>query len=373
MKCTHLLTLALPVRIGNSNGIHEARQPPVVGRCRQDCRLATPPDWTSAPSKALAASTTAQGQCSRPKTPTSPEATRPCAYWRCRSEHRIPLPSAARTVLSDDGFRRGLHLWMDSLDPLGQTIMAPWLMDAPPGAHSPPIWPRHRHSIQHDLGGGSMKLSALQIDRHEVRFVGLASLSFRPRPTTPCIDRPTKGSTSMARDIKIVLRSALFRDNERLQLAASDHRYHVTLGDEGEHVRRLHLFLLFSENVPLRAETGTSPQVPGQPANLSPEEIADFWDQFQTETFGALYGPRTADLVRSFKSRNDIVDRSRQAQADGVVGVRTIREMDRWELIPKYSGEPSEDSRRDMAGKVAHALKPAMMAGPTVAARMLRT
>jgi hypothetical protein len=176
----------------------------------------------------------------------------------------------------------------------------------------------------------------------------------------------------MARDIPIVLRSELFRDNERLQLAASDHRYHVTLGDEGEHVRKLHTFLLFSENVAMRAGIGMTPPFADPSIRRTPDENRAFWEQFQTETFGALYGPRTVDLVRDFKARNDIVDRSRQSQADGIVGVRTIREMDRWEMIPRYSGSPSEDARRDMAGKVSHALKPAVMAGPTVAARMLR-
>lgn len=172
----------------------------------------------------------------------------------------------------------------------------------------------------------------------------------------------------MPNDIPIVLRSDLFRDSERLQRAASDHRHHLTLGDEGEHVRRLHVFITFESSASFLASIGAYPEVNGY---RSEEEARAFWDQYQTETFGALYGPRTADLVRMFKSRHDIVDRSRQSRADGIVGVRTIREMDRWALIPRSRGGLAE--RQASASTASHAMKPLLMAGPVVAARMLRT
>ena len=173
----------------------------------------------------------------------------------------------------------------------------------------------------------------------------------------------------MATPIKIVLRSDLFRDNERLQRAASDHRHHLTLGDEGDHVRRLHVFLTFWANPPMMLQLG---KIIGVKAWRSDEEVRSYWEQFQLETFYALYGPRTADLVRAFKTQADIVDRSRQRQADGIVGVRTIREMDDWAQIPRSRGGIAPDVREQQARSATPALKPLVMAGPVVGARMLR-
>ncbi len=169
--------------------------------------------------------------------------------------------------------------------------------------------------------------------------------------------------------IKIVLRSDLFRDNERLQRAASDHRYHVTLGDEGEHVRRIQMFLVMEGRV---ADTVTLlQQLSQESGGWRYLEDLEFFDQFQTETFGALYGPRTADCVRSFKYIKKIVDRSRQSEPDGIVGVRTIRIMDSLAAEGKLSAGLGIADREGAAMRVANTLKPAVMAGPVVGARIL--
>lgn len=175
----------------------------------------------------------------------------------------------------------------------------------------------------------------------------------------------------MADDIRIVLRSALFRDNERLQRAASDHRHHVMLRDEGEHVRRIQMFLLWYGNVPDMVNVLMQRREIGP---LTSQEIGAlaFYEMFQTETMGALYGPRTEDLVRSYKDMHGIVDRTRQSRADGIVGIRTIREMDRLALTAPNGGGRAANDRQQAASKVAHALKPAVMAGPVVGTRMLR-
>lgn len=172
--------------------------------------------------------------------------------------------------------------------------------------------------------------------------------------------------------VKIVLRSDLFRDNERLQRAASDHRYHVTLGDEGEHVRRIQMFLVIHLQVAdvvafMRqyVENGGGPQTVDYLVEL------ELIDQFQTETFGALYGPRTASYVRTFKFMKNIVDRSRQSAPDGIVGVRTIRAMDDVAANGLRTADRGASDREGAAMRVANHLKPAVMAGPVVGARML--
>ncbi len=170
--------------------------------------------------------------------------------------------------------------------------------------------------------------------------------------------------------VKIVLRSDLFRDNERLQRAASDHRYHVTLRDEGEHVRRIQMFLVMWANVAevVRTLLQMSQDSGGVVSFL--EEL-EYIDQFQTETFGALYGPRTEEYVQTFKFVRKIVDRSRQSAPDGIVGVRTIRMMDSIAAAWTRSAGLGNADREGAAKRVANHLKPAVMAGPVVGARML--
>jgi peptidoglycan hydrolase-like protein with peptidoglycan-binding domain len=97
----------------------------------------------------------------------------------------------------------------------------------------------------------------------------------------------------------MALASELFRANKRLQAALVQDSSHVTLNSQGEHVRLIQIAL-----VRLGEE-------------LSGGEYA-----------AALYGPATADAVRSYKTKRDIINYSYQTATDDIVGKMTIRSLD---------------------------------------------
>ncbi len=98
----------------------------------------------------------------------------------------------------------------------------------------------------------------------------------------------------------MALRSALFRDDERLNAALVNDASHVVPGSVGTHVLKVQLAL---ETLELIA--------------IPDEEKNSF-----------TYGPATAAAVLHYKAIRRIINFAIQQQADNIVGKRTIRSMD---------------------------------------------
>jgi hypothetical protein len=123
-----------------------------------------------------------------------------------------------------------------------------------------------------------------------------------------------------------MLSSMLFRSDAKLQAAAANHAFHVTRGAHGSHVSRIQLALLL----------------------LGFNVVDD-----REWRFG-LYGESTAAAVLAYKSSRHIVNRAYQQQADNIVGVMTILQLDK-ELnalascLPARSYRPPTNGIRDSA------------------------
>ncbi|NEU11865.1 hypothetical protein G3T14_06945 [Methylobacterium sp. BTF04] len=155
-----------------------------------------------------------------------------------------------------------------------------------------------------------------------------------------------------------ILISTLFRDDNRLQMAAVSHKYHVTIGDQGLYVRRIQYFLL---GVGALQAMYAEDQANGEDAEA---KIA----LFNAEVDSISYGDATAQAVLIYKKTNKIIGSGYQTAADNIVGVMTIRHMDKVATTGKSS---SVEQRKTIAASAANTLKPAIMAGMTVGSRVI--
>jgi hypothetical protein len=123
-----------------------------------------------------------------------------------------------------------------------------------------------------------------------------------------------------------MLSSMLLRQDTRLQACAVNHAMHITRGARGVHVGRIQLALLLLGFAAI---------------------AADEWQQGQ-------YGQSTAAAVLAYKRSRHIVNRTYQQQADDIVGVMTILELDK-ELgallgcLPAVAPPPQSNGVRDSA------------------------
>jgi len=155
-----------------------------------------------------------------------------------------------------------------------------------------------------------------------------------------------------------ILTSTLFRDDARLQMTAIDHRYHVTVGDQGVHVRRIQFFLYGVGALQVMyAEDVASGEDPEMTASL-----------FNAEAEVMEYGTATAKAVLIYKQMNKIIGYGYQTSADNIVGVLTIRHMDK---IARTGTSKSTEERKTITASATNALKPAVMAGMTVGSRVI--
>lgn len=155
-----------------------------------------------------------------------------------------------------------------------------------------------------------------------------------------------------------VLRSAGFRDNDRLQQAAVSHAYHVQKGDQGPHVGRIQAFLLLSG---IFQKTDDF---------LVPEDRAGYEDGFQKEFLDDYFGEWTEVTVWMYKDDRQIIDRSRQSFADAIVGVMTIRRMDA-EQVKMDAEAPPLEARQQAAAFAPPKYKSLVVAGPRILAQRL--
>lgn len=94
--------------------------------------------------------------------------------------------------------------------------------------------------------------------------------------------------------------SELFRGDTRLEMTLRSDSHHVVPGDRGEFVSKIQYAVLVLEGGRINA----------------------------CELQGRLYGPDTAKIVHSYKSRRRIVNPRYQKAADNIVGKMTIRSLD---------------------------------------------
>ena len=98
----------------------------------------------------------------------------------------------------------------------------------------------------------------------------------------------------------MALRSRLFQNDARLAAAALSDPAHIVPGASGPHVAKIQRALQLLDA-----------------ANIASVELA-----------GARYGTTTANAVLSYKQKRDIINRSRQAKADNIVGKMTMARLD---------------------------------------------
>lgn len=154
-----------------------------------------------------------------------------------------------------------------------------------------------------------------------------------------------------------MLRSALFRDQERLQKAAVNHAYHVMKGDQGSYVARIQCFLLYC---------GIFEEVD----SIFVEENSGFKEGFQEEFNNDYFGEWTEVMTLLYKVERDIVDRSRQTLADAIVGVMTIRRMDT-EQIGIEANVPPVETRQQASSFAPTRYRPLVVAGPHALSRRI--
>jgi peptidoglycan hydrolase-like protein with peptidoglycan-binding domain len=98
----------------------------------------------------------------------------------------------------------------------------------------------------------------------------------------------------------VKLQSALFRDDAKLEAAATSDPAHLLVGSSGAHVGKIQTALAILDG-----------------AVISPDEVQ------QTS-----YGSTTAGAVLEYKRKRNIVNRSYQTQADAIVGKMTMASLD---------------------------------------------
>jgi hypothetical protein len=100
----------------------------------------------------------------------------------------------------------------------------------------------------------------------------------------------------------MALQSQLFRGDSKLEGAAVSDAAHIVQGARGEHVQKIQLALISLDGAVIDAD--------------------------------GVYGPATAAAVLAYKRKRGIINRSRQTQADNIVGEMTIAALDR-EMVDK--------------------------------------
>jgi hypothetical protein len=98
-----------------------------------------------------------------------------------------------------------------------------------------------------------------------------------------------------------LLVSRSFRQDQRLNRCAVDHSAHVTLGTKGPFVNLIQRALCAIDNAQIDA----------------------------TEIKSQTYGATTAEAVLRYKTARAIINFSYQTKADNIVGIMTIKTLDR--------------------------------------------
>ncbi|WP_293795351.1 hypothetical protein [uncultured Bosea sp.] len=163
-----------------------------------------------------------------------------------------------------------------------------------------------------------------------------------------------------------VLTSSYFRDSERLQKCAVDHKYHVTIGERGNHVQRLQLYLQDWFN--FMASSANVPAIPegynAQGGILTFEgSLTAFLYSTRTWEFG-VYNRSFEDAVFYYKAIMKYYSLIRSAKGlnvDGIVGVMTIRNMD--EFAHGFPTSPPPNA------ELSKAASPTMRIAATVGSR----
>jgi hypothetical protein len=99
----------------------------------------------------------------------------------------------------------------------------------------------------------------------------------------------------------VSLQSKLFRGDPKLEAAAVSDRGHIVPGVSGNHVGKIqHALMLLDDAViePAEADAGH-------------------------------YGASTANAVLSYKKKRKIINRAYQTQADNIVGIMTMADLDK--------------------------------------------
>jgi peptidoglycan hydrolase-like protein with peptidoglycan-binding domain len=110
----------------------------------------------------------------------------------------------------------------------------------------------------------------------------------------------------------MALRSNLFKGDAKLEAAAESDPAHITRGASGEHVQKIQIALIRLDDADIDAD--------------------------------GRFGPRTEAAVLAFKRKRDIVDRSRQSQADAVAGKMTVVTLDSEMLAVEAAGDDNDTS-----------------------------
>lgn len=99
----------------------------------------------------------------------------------------------------------------------------------------------------------------------------------------------------------MTLTSLLFRESQPLQACAVSNPAHVKTGASGEHVARIQRALQLLDNAAIDL----------------------------LELKARRYGPSTAAAVLAYKRKRHIINTSYQTTADNIVGIMTIKAMDK--------------------------------------------
>jgi peptidoglycan hydrolase-like protein with peptidoglycan-binding domain len=102
----------------------------------------------------------------------------------------------------------------------------------------------------------------------------------------------------------MALNSKLFKGDPKLEACAVNNPAHITTGATGRHVAKIQTALIRLD-----------------------EAIID-----TAELKAQKYGASTADAVLKYKQARGIINRTYQTQADNIVGIMTIQNMDK-ELV----------------------------------------
>lgn len=95
----------------------------------------------------------------------------------------------------------------------------------------------------------------------------------------------------------MALTARLFAGDQKLEAALVSDPAHIVRGAAGEHVRKIQVALIRLDGAAMKDD--------------------------------GIFGPRTEAAVLAFKRKRDIVNRSYQSQADGIVGKMTMAALDR--------------------------------------------
>jgi peptidoglycan hydrolase-like protein with peptidoglycan-binding domain len=94
----------------------------------------------------------------------------------------------------------------------------------------------------------------------------------------------------------MALKARLFAGDQKLEAALVSDPAHIVKGASGEHVRKIQVALIRLDSTTIKDD--------------------------------GIFGARTEAAVLAFKQKRDIVNRSYQSQADGIVGKLTMAALD---------------------------------------------